>query len=125
MSNASATYTRVSSATTTVEHWAWRPYNNQVPFRRAELDKIPEDAFGLYGLWFHKRCLYIGQAQSIGRRLEQHWRHTHNDDLAAWIRAKGSQLRVSYLVLDQHSDIDSLEESYIKRFQPVTNKQLK
>lgn len=124
MNSASATHTKVSSAGGLVEH-SWRPYYNQLPFRRAELDKIPEDAFGLYGLWFRKRCLYIGQAQSIARRLKRHWQHTHNDDLGAWIRAKGSQLRFSYYVLDQHSDIDSLEASYIQRFQPVTNKQLK
>ena len=106
---------------------SWQPYNNQLPFRRAEFDKIPDDAFGLYGIWYCKRCIYVGQAkmQPIARRLAQHWRSTHSDDLDTWIQAKGPELRVSYLVLDQCSDIDGLERSYIKRFQPMTNKKLK
>ena len=105
----------------------WRPYQNQLPFRRADLEKVPDDAYGLYGLWYRRRCLYVGQAKSqpIARRLEQHWRRTHNADLAAWIKAKGSQLRVSYTVIKTQSNIDALEAEYIRRFQPITNKQLK
>ena len=105
----------------------WKPYHNQLSFRRANLENIPDDAYGLYGFWFGKRCLYVGQAkrQPIALRLEQHWRGTHNDYLADWIRAKGSQLRVSYVVVEQPTDIDNLESAYIKRFQPITNKQLK
>ena len=106
---------------------SWRPYQNQFPFRRAVLDTLPHDAYGLYGLWFGRRCIYVGQAKSqpIARRLEQHWRRTHNEDLATWIKAKGPQLRVSYLIVDGSVDFDDLEEAYIKRFQPITNKQLK
>lgn len=105
----------------------WRPYRNRIRFRRSDIEEIPTSAYGVYGLWFKRRCLYIGKAkrQPIAKRLDQHWTGTHNPALAAWIRAKGAQLSVSYLVTDRGSEIDQLEKLYIGRFQPLTNKQLK
>ena len=100
-----------------------RPYDNQLRFRKADFDKIPANAFGVYGLWYRKRCIYIGkaEAQTIARRLEQHWRGAQNLGLADWVQAKGSELRVSYLVVEKKSTIGSLEKLYIRRFQPMTN----
>ena len=101
-----------------------RPYDNQLRFRKADFDKIPANAIGVYGLWFNKRCLYVGKAedQPIAQRLKRHWDATHNPELAAWIQAKGSELRVAYLVADEKSKINALERLYIRRFQPLTNK---
>ena len=101
-----------------------RPYDNQLRFRRADFDKIPADAFGVYGLWYRRRCIYVGKAekQPIAKRLEQHWKGTHNRELEAWVHAKGSDLRVAYLVAEEKSKVSSLEKLYIRRFQPLTNK---
>ena len=100
-----------------------RPYDNQLRFRRADFDKIPTDAFGVYGLWYRRRCIYVGKAetQPIVKRLEQHWKGTHNRELGAWVRAKGSDLRVAYLVTEEKSKVSLLEKLYIRRFQPLTN----
>ena len=100
------------------------PYDNQLRFRKADFDKIPVGAFGVYGLWYGKRCIYVGKAetQPIATRLEQHWKGTHNRDLQAWVRAKGSDLRVAYLIAEEKSRIAPLEKVYIRRFQPLTNK---
>ena len=100
------------------------PYDNQIGFSRASLDKLPADAFGVYGLWYGKRCIYVGKAedQTIARRLVQHWRGSHNPNLANWIAAKGATLRVAYAVVNNKSGIDELEQFYIRRFQPLTNR---
>lgn len=101
-----------------------RPYDKQLRFRRSDIDKIPSDAIGVYGLWFGKRCIYVGKAeeQPIAKRLQQHWERTHNPELAAWIQAKGPELRVAYVITEEESKIDALERLYIRRFQPLTNK---
>ena len=100
-----------------------RPYDNQLRFRKADFDKIPANAIGVYGLWFRRRCIYVGKAeeQPIAKRLHQHWRGTHNFELAAWVQAKASELRVVYVVADTKSTVSSLERLYIRRFQPLTN----
>ena len=100
------------------------PYVNQLRFRKADFDKIPASAFGVYGLWYGKRCIYVGKAetQPIAKRLEQHWRGPDNPDLAAWVQAKGPELRVAYVVALERSKVSSLERLYIRRFQPLTNK---
>lgn len=103
------------------------PYDNQLRFRKADFEKIPASAVGVYGLWYGKRCVYVGKAedQSIATRLEQHWKGSHNPELAAWVRAKGSELRVAYVVAEEKTTVDSLERLYARRFQPLTNKTLK
>ena len=104
-----------------------RPYDNQLRFRKADLDKIPEHVIGVYGFWFKRRCIYVGKAedQTLAERLKQHWNNwpgTHNDDLSNWIRAKGSELRVAFLVVEDKSRVGCLERFYIRRFQPVANR---
>ena len=100
-----------------------RPYDNQLRFRKADFDKIPANAFGVYGLWYRRRCIYVGKAedQPIAKRLEQHWKGAHNPKLAAWVQAKASELRFAYLVAKEKSKVSSLEKLYIRRFQPLTN----
>jgi len=102
----------------------WKPRDGHLAFRKADFDKIPPHAFGVYGLWFRKRCIYVGKAekQPIAQRLEQHWKGSHNEHLADWVTAKGPQLRVRYIPVQQISAIGSIEVRYIKNLQPLTNK---
>ena len=99
------------------------PYSNQVRFRKVDFEKIPQDAYGVYGIWFRLRCIYIGKAekQPIPKRLEQHWRGTHNHKLKMWIDAKGRKLKVAFLIVQHNSQINVLERLYINKFQPLAN----
>lgn len=101
----------------------YRPYSSQLRFRLVDFDKIPENACGIYGLWFGRRCIYIGKAKSqpIKARLRQHWTEARNQGLADWISAKGPELIVAYEVIDEPDEIDSREKQYIQRYQPLTN----
>lgn len=105
----------------------WKPQEKHLAFKKADFDKIPSHVFGVYGLWYRKRCIYVGKAeqQPIAQRLEQHWKGSHNDHLADWVTAKGSQLRVRYIPVEELSEIDSIEKRYIKNLQPLTNKNQK
>ena len=100
------------------------PYTRQIPFTIRGFERIPQDVRGVYGIWFRRHCIYVGKAdlQPISTRLEQHWRHSHNDLLHAWIVAKGKLLKVSYMVLSTRNNIDIYERYFIARFQPLTNK---
>ena len=100
------------------------PHENQLRFRRADFDKIPANALGVYGVWFRNRCIYIGEAyaQPIAIRLTQHWRGSHNPDLADWVKAKGPELRISYIVALDECVIHNLERSCIRRLQPMANR---
>ena len=100
------------------------PYTRQLPFAVQSFQRIPGDAHGVYGIWFRRRCIYIGKAdsQTISTRLRQHWEHSHNDGLQAWIKSKGRRLRVSYLAVSSRKNIDMFERYFIARFQPITNR---
>jgi len=100
------------------------PHDTPLRFRKADFDKIPADAFGVYGIWFRNRCIYIGEAyaQPSAIRLAQHWRESHNPELADWVKAKGSELRVTYLATVGKRGIHELERLCIRRFQPMTNR---
>ena len=100
------------------------PHDNQLRFRKADFDKIPPDAFGVYGIWFRNRCIYIGEAyaQPIAIRLAQHWRESHNPELADWVKAKGAELRVTYIAAVGNHGIHDLERLCIQRFQPMANR---
>lgn len=99
------------------------PYENQIRFRIVDFYKIPEHYYGVYGIWYNKHCLYVGQAklQPIYKRLEDHWKGTHNPRLQTWIDAKGTLLTVAYETVVDLDEIDTLERYYIRKFQPLTN----
>ena len=99
------------------------PYARQFPFTITEFQRIPREVRGVYGIWFRRRCVYVGKAdlQPIARRLAQHWRYSHNARLQAWITSKGRQLRVSYLSISPRKDIAMYERYFIARFQPLAN----
>ena len=100
------------------------PYVNRLRFRSSDFDKIPQDAHGVYGIWYGPHCIYVGKAerQTIAERLRQHWRKTHNSDLQDWIHAEGPKLAVAFLVVTKMEEIDNYERHFIRRFQPFTNK---
>ena len=101
----------------------WNPYHNQINFRLVSFQSIPETYYGVYGIWYRRQCIYVGKAatQTIGERLEQHWKRTHNPRLKAWIDAKGTGLQVSFFAVKERDRIDCTERFYIRRFQPITN----
>ena len=99
------------------------PYANQIRFRLLDFQDIPDDAYGVYGIWYRRRCIYVGQAKSqpIGKRLEQHWNRPKNSKLKMWIEAKARDLRVSYKTIPSKDRIDNYERYYIHKFQPLAN----
>ena len=99
------------------------PYDRQIPFSIRGFQRIPRETHGVYGIWFRRHCIYVGKAdvQAISTRLEQHWRHSHNERLETWIKAKGRHLKVNYLSLSQRKDIAMYERYFIAKFQPLTN----
>lgn len=99
------------------------PYSKQVQFSIRGFQRIPADARGVYGIWFRRRCIYVGKAgdQSISERLVQHWKRSHNERFQAWIEAKGSRLRVAFLIVTNPICIDAYERLCINRFQPIAN----
>jgi len=101
----------------------FNPYSNQLHFRLVDFERIPEGVHGVYGIWYMRRCIYIGKAkvQTISQRLEQHWRGTHNTKLQKWIEAKSSHLRITFQIIQNKNKIDDFERYCIHRFQPLTN----
>ena len=100
------------------------PYANQLRFRRIDFDKIPQDARGIYAIWYRQHCIYVGKAerQTIADRLRQHWAGSHNSDIRTWIAAEGAALTVAFLQVAEIERIDAYERLFIKRFQPFANK---
>ena len=39
------------------------PFSNMLRFRLVDFEKIPPDTIGVYGIWYFKRCIYIGKAE--------------------------------------------------------------
>lgn len=81
---------------------------------------------GIYAFWYNNKCIYIGKAeqQTLKERLTQHFRNCHNDDLKLWISVYGVQLKFCYLEVMKKESVDFLEQKFIYRLQPMTNKQL-
>ena len=100
------------------------PYVKQVPFSVRGFQRIPLRAYGVYGIWYRRRCIYVGKAcrQPICVRLGQHWDRCHNSRLESWIKAKGNGLRVAFMVVPNKQLIPACERFCINRFQPLTNR---
>ena len=99
------------------------PYLKQSKFTIRAIQKIPDDAIGIYGFWYNKRCIYVGQAalQPIKKRLLQHWSDCKNENLRKWIQAKGREIDFAYCDVENPGHINYLENYYIKTFAPMTN----
>ena len=52
----------------------------------------------------------------------QHWKGSHNPELSLWLEAEGSNITFAVCIAQEGEDIHKLEDYYIMRFQPVTNK---
>jgi excinuclease UvrABC nuclease subunit len=93
-------------------------------FRLKEIERLPQDAYGVYAFWFRDRCLYVGKAQDqpLVERLKQHWQSCHNQALRQWLIAKPVEIKFITKVISDRSRIPSFERFYIHRFQPITNK---
>jgi excinuclease UvrABC nuclease subunit len=96
-----------------------------IAFNMLNINDIGEET-GVYAFWFNNRCIYVGKAerQSLKKRLTQHYRNCHSNDLKLWIDVYGCQLKFCFLKLKKQQSIDFLERKFIYRLQPTTNKQL-
>jgi excinuclease UvrABC nuclease subunit len=99
------------------------PYDFLSRFRLKNINDIPDGAHGIYGLWYRRRCIYIGKAcdQTIATRLQQHWSYSHNSYLNLWLAAKAREMRFAYKVIEDPVLIGQFEKFYIRKFQPITN----
>ena len=88
----------------------------------------PRDSFGIYAIWcrHNGKCIYVGEAskRSIGERLGDHWRKSHNQTLQLWIRAFGSDLDLCYASVEKPR-IAVAERRLIRLWNPEANVQHK
>lgn len=92
------------------------------PLRRPVIMRVPEKP-GVYSFW-HKekaRCIYVGESENLRSRLLQHYRGSHNSDLKSWIMCYFSDIEICYMEASI-SQIKILEESFIQKLNPITNK---
>lgn len=103
---------------------ACTPFIGLKRFSQINIDKIPDDEFGIYGFWYKKICLYVGKAQSqpIKKRLTDHYLNCHNDDLKDWIKAFPTEIYFQTKCIRDKNTIHATERLYIARFCPRTNK---
>lgn len=98
--------------------------HNVMPLKRHNIDSIPPDIKGVYGIWCRTngKCIYIGKAerQPIKERLMQEWRNSHNENLKKWMHAFGKFLDICYLQV-RESRIDRMETLMIQMWHPETN----
>ena len=82
---------------------------------------------GLYAIWFHQRCLYVGQSKkrTVYDRLYEHLSGCHNDKLKLWIDVYKNRLTftTANLEVDDQEFIDQSEVFLIHSLEPETNKQ--
>lgn len=96
-----------------------------MPFRRHNIESIPDNAVGIYGFWYRTtgKCIYVGKAkkQPIKKRLKQHWRKSHNLELRLWIDEFGEFLDVCYISVECKKRIDRMEKRLIRAWDPEAN----
>ena len=90
------------------------------------LEEVPVGLVGVYAFWCRQngKCVYVGKAseQSVGQRLRQHWRRSHNRQLRLWLQVFGDQLDMCYAAADQDK-IATLERRLIRLWNPEANVQ--
>ena len=101
-----------------------RPLELARPFTQRNIERLPDDAVGVYGLWFGRICLYVGKAerQPMKDRLMNHFNNCHNPDLKDWLKAFSKDIVFVVRVIDDDSCIHQTERQYIARFVPRTNR---
>lgn len=93
---------------------------NAYHFRKENIDIYIPESPGVYIFWSGLYCVYVGQAKNLRDRLSTHWRKSHNDDVNLWIKALGSQLCITFEVVNK--DLSKAEQYFIDRFNPHLNK---
>ena len=91
-----------------------------IPFRRSSIEASVPSASGIYMFWSKKFCLYVGKADNLCERLLSHWLRSHNPELNMWIKARGTDLCVTYRLVD--SNLQNAEQELIDRLSPHLNK---
>ena len=94
-------------------------------FRYGFHSQFASDAKGLYAFWLAGgACLYVGKG-NIRQRMYNHRMREHNGDLDRFFSAFERDIEVSYVRLDECSDLElrDLERNAIRTLRPVTNKQ--
>jgi excinuclease UvrABC nuclease subunit len=88
------------------------------------IDKHAPRQPGVYGFWYGKYCVYVGktEAQTLFKRLIDHWEGSHNPSLKEWIQAKRDDLQIAFIQINDKNQIATYERYYIRTFQPLTNK---
>ena len=88
------------------------------------LEVAPDDAKGVYAFWCREngKCVYVGKAydQSIGKRLRQHWRGSHNRTLGLWLAAFGAEVDLCYAPMPRER-VGTLERRLIRLWNPEAN----
>lgn len=94
-------------------------------FNWLNIQKVPDDEYGIYMIRSKNVCIYIGKAelQSLRSRLIQHYTGSHNEKLAAWI-GSSHPLFFAFEIVCNLSAINAKERNRIKSFAPITNKLL-
>ena len=103
-----------------------KPTSQVKLFSLINIEKIPGDVKGVYGLWCRDICLYIGKAQDqpLKDRLLAHFNGTHNPDLKLWIQTYPGEIEFVYKQIKETREIHSAERRMIERYNPRTNKTL-
>lgn len=94
------------------------------PFTQRNIERLPNDAFGIYGLWCNGICLYIGKAerQPIKKRLMDHFMNCQNPDLKDWLGAFSKEIRFAVKPVANRKEIHGFERKFIALYAPRTNR---
>ena len=67
-------------------------FSKKRPFSIGNIMRVPDNQFGIYLIWYNKRCLYVGESteQSLRKRLMNHYNNCHNPCLKNWIKSSFS-----------------------------------
>lgn len=100
--------------------------SKKLTFNYANLNRIPQGEHGIYVMWSHSYCLYVGKAErmTLKDRLLGHYNHSHNPDLNLWIQST-RKLEFQYETVVNVSAIDVRERKAIRHLAPLTNKNLR
>jgi hypothetical protein len=93
-------------------------------FKFQKIESVPRGSFGVYIFIHRKSYLYVGKSageEGVKERLLNHYNGTHNEILKKYIQALNGTIRVAYITCDEE-DVDDLERSLIRHFQPNANK---
>ena len=102
---------------------------NQSPFKREVIRKLPTDRCGVYALWIPGdiddvyTCLYIGLSVTcVRRRLLNHLSYEENPELRKYLQMFKDLVTFSVAFTKNEAETRLLETSVIQAWQPITNR---